>query len=97
MAFRRRWYCSSSDAGLTKSFARLAHAWRAPGEERGGKTLRRKFRGGRHDDERGRSLVQLDVGTVRLLARLTRRSATLLGLEPGRPVYAQIKGAAVLR
>jgi molybdate transport system ATP-binding protein len=51
----------------------------------------------RHDDERGRSLVQLDVGTVRLLARLTRRSATLLGLEPGRAVYAQIKGAAVLR
>ena len=28
----------------------LAHAWREPGEERG-KTLRRKFRGGRHDDE----------------------------------------------
>jgi 23S rRNA pseudouridine2605 synthase len=29
----------------------LAHSWRAPGEERGGKTLRRKFRGGRNDDE----------------------------------------------
>ncbi|HEY4038552.1 MAG TPA: molybdenum ABC transporter ATP-binding protein [Burkholderiaceae bacterium] len=51
----------------------------------------------RRDDPRGTSLVQLDLGSQRLLARLTRRSATLLGLEPGRPVYAQIKGAAVLR
>jgi len=51
----------------------------------------------RRDDQRGTSLVQLDLGSARLLARLTRRSASLLGLEPGRPVYAQIKGAAVLR
>jgi molybdate transport system ATP-binding protein len=51
----------------------------------------------RRDDQRGRSLVQLDLGGARLLARLTRRSASLLGLEPGRPVYAQIKGAGVLR
>jgi 23S rRNA pseudouridine2605 synthase len=29
----------------------LAHSWRAAGEERGGKTLRRKFRGDRRDDE----------------------------------------------
>jgi len=33
----------------------LAHAWRAPGEERGGKTLRRKFRGDRHDDGQRRN------------------------------------------
>jgi molybdate transport system ATP-binding protein len=51
----------------------------------------------RHDDQRGRSLLQLGLGSARLLARLTRRSASLLELEPGRPVYAQIKGAAVLR
>ena len=51
----------------------------------------------RRDDAQGTSLVQLDLGSARLLARLTRRSATLLQLEPGRPVYAQIKGAAVLR
>ena len=51
----------------------------------------------RRDDERGRSLLQLDVGGSRLLARVTRRSASVLGLAPGQPVYAQIKGAAVLR
>lgn len=51
----------------------------------------------RRDDHLGRSLVQLDLGGTRLLARLTRRSASLLGLQPGQPVYAQIKGAAVLR
>jgi len=51
----------------------------------------------RHDDERGRSLIQLDLGGTRLLARVTRRSATLLGLQPGEAVHAQIKGAAVLR
>jgi molybdate transport system ATP-binding protein len=51
----------------------------------------------RRDDAGGTSLVQLDLGSARLLARLTRRSATLLQLDPGRPVYAQIKGAAVLR
>jgi molybdate transport system ATP-binding protein len=51
----------------------------------------------RRDDERGRSLVQLDLGGTRLLARVTRRSASVLGLQPGQSVYAQIKGAAVLR
>jgi len=51
----------------------------------------------RKDDAIGRSLVQLDVGGTRLLARLTRRSAATLGLEPGLAVYAQIKGVAALR
>jgi len=51
----------------------------------------------RRDDQRGTSLVQLDLGGTRLLARVTRRSATLLGLQFGRTVFAQIKGAAVLR
>jgi len=51
----------------------------------------------RRDDDRGRSLVQLDLDGTRLLARVTRRSASLLGLEPGKAVYAQIKGAAVMR
>jgi molybdate transport system ATP-binding protein len=51
----------------------------------------------RRDDDRGRSLIQLDLGGARLLARVTRRSATLLALEPGKAVYAQIKGAAVVR
>jgi molybdate transport system ATP-binding protein len=51
----------------------------------------------RRDDERGRSLIQLDLGGTRLLARVTRRSAALLGLQAGQAVFAQIKGAAVLR
>jgi molybdate transport system ATP-binding protein len=51
----------------------------------------------RRDDTRGRSLIQLDLGGSRLLARVTRRSATLLGLQAGQAVFAQIKGAAVLR
>ena len=51
----------------------------------------------RRDDAKGRSLIQLDVGGSRLLARVTRYSASLLDLRPGQPVYAQVKGAAVLR
>jgi molybdate transport system ATP-binding protein len=51
----------------------------------------------RRDDSRGRSLIRLDLGGTRLLARVTRRSATLLGLRAGQAVFAQIKGAAVLR
>jgi molybdate transport system ATP-binding protein len=51
----------------------------------------------RRDDQGGRSLLRLDISGTPLLARVTRKSATLLGLEPGRAVWAQIKGAAVLR
>ncbi len=51
----------------------------------------------RLDDAHGRSLVQLQVGAARLLARVTRRSAAQLGLQPGQAVFAQIKGAAILR
>jgi molybdate transport system ATP-binding protein len=51
----------------------------------------------RRDDERGRSLIRLDLGGAPLLARVTRRSATVLGLDVGRAVFAQIKGVAVLR
>ncbi|WP_084545293.1 molybdenum ABC transporter ATP-binding protein [Derxia gummosa] len=50
----------------------------------------------RSDDERGRSLIQLDAGGVRLLSRVTRRSAEQLGLRPGLAVHAQVKGVAVL-
>jgi molybdate transport system ATP-binding protein len=51
----------------------------------------------RRDDAFGTSLIQLELGEARLLARVTRRSAALLGLQAGQPVFAQIKGAAVLR
>ena len=41
------------------------------------------------------ALVQLAVGSGRLLARITRRSRTALQLEPGDRVLAQIKSVAV--
>lgn len=40
--------------------------------------------------------VRLIAGGVPLLARVTRKSATALGLEPGRMVYAQAKSVALL-
>ena len=47
------------------------------------------------DDTPGQVMVQLDTGGATLLARITRRSAHLLGLRPGLAVHAQIKGAAL--
>ena len=37
------------------------------------------------------ALVAIDCGGERILARVTRRSVELLGLAPGRPVYALVK------
>jgi molybdate transport system ATP-binding protein len=42
------------------------------------------------------SLVRLDAGSSPLLARLTQRSASQLGLVPGMPVWVQIKAVALL-
>ena len=42
------------------------------------------------------ALVSLDVGASPLLARLTRRSAHALGLQPGLPVWVQIKAVALI-
>jgi molybdate transport system ATP-binding protein len=44
----------------------------------------------------GQVMVALDAGGCTLLARVTSRSATALGLRPGLAVYAQIKGVAIL-
>jgi len=41
-------------------------------------------------------LLRLDACGAPLLARITRKSADALALAPGAPVYAQIKGVAVL-
>ncbi len=41
-------------------------------------------------------LVRLGVGGTPLLARITRKSAALLDLAPGRAVYAQVKAVALL-
>jgi molybdate transport system ATP-binding protein len=40
--------------------------------------------------------VRLLAGDVPLLSRITRKSATELGLRPGLSVYAQVKSVAVL-
>ncbi len=40
--------------------------------------------------------VRLSVGETPLLARVTRKSVSALGLEPGRTVYAQVKSIALL-
>jgi molybdate transport system ATP-binding protein len=41
--------------------------------------------------------VQLDLGGTLLLARITRKSATELGLRPGLPVFALIKSVSIDR
>ena len=43
----------------------------------------------------GRMTVRLSAGTGHLLARVTRKSADRLGLEPGRRVHAQVKSVAL--
>ena len=48
------------------------------------------------DDSPGQSMVALDAGGARLLARLTQRSVDTLQLAPGLRVHAQIKGVAIL-
>ena len=48
------------------------------------------------DDGPGLVMVALDVQGTPLLARITRRSATHLGLTAGLRVFAQVKGVAVL-
>lgn len=41
-------------------------------------------------------VVRLDLGSVPLLAHVTRKSAEALGLRPGMRVFAQVKSVAVL-
>lgn len=41
-------------------------------------------------------LVRLDASGTALLSSITRRSCEHLGLEPGRPVWAQVKSVALL-
>ena len=48
------------------------------------------------EDSPGQWMVALDAGGARLLARITQRSALALGVEPGRALFAQVKGVALL-
>ena len=49
------------------------------------------------EDGPGQVMVALNVGGATLLARLTQKSADALALAPGKAVFAQVKGVAVLR
>ena len=42
------------------------------------------------------ALVRLDIGRTPLIARLTKRSAAQLGLQPGMTIWAQIKAVALI-
>ena len=48
------------------------------------------------EDSPGQWMVALLAGDTRLLARVTQRSAQALQLRPGLPVFAQIKGIAIV-
>jgi molybdate transport system ATP-binding protein len=51
-----------------------------------------------HDDGPGQVLIGLRLGEgTRLLARISRLSCQRLGIAPGLPVFAQIKGVAMVR
>ena len=47
-------------------------------------------------DTPGHVLVQMRIGSTPLLARITERSQRELAITPGQPVWAQIKGVALL-
>ncbi len=49
------------------------------------------------EDAAGQVLVRVEAGGVPLLARITAKSARLLGLAPGMTCFAQIKSVALLR
>lgn len=51
---------------------------------------------GLHPHNPAQLLVHLDIAGVPVLAKITSKSAALLTLEVGKPVYAQIKSVAVL-
>ncbi|RDH85581.1 MAG: molybdenum ABC transporter ATP-binding protein [endosymbiont of Escarpia spicata] len=48
------------------------------------------------DENPAQLMVRLDAGGVPILSRITRKSATILALEPGKPVYVQVKTVALL-
>ncbi|MDD5242075.1 MAG: molybdenum ABC transporter ATP-binding protein [Sulfuricella sp.] len=48
------------------------------------------------DEGPAQVMVRLDAAGAPLLARITRKSCAVLGLEPGMAVYAQVKSAALL-
>ncbi|RDH92269.1 MAG: molybdenum ABC transporter ATP-binding protein [endosymbiont of Seepiophila jonesi] len=48
------------------------------------------------DENPAQLMVRLDAGGVPIPSRITRKSATILALEPGKSVYVQVKTVALL-
>ncbi|WP_028490342.1 molybdenum ABC transporter ATP-binding protein [Thiothrix lacustris] len=48
------------------------------------------------NDQQGRTMLRLNVGDTALLASITHKSASVLGLHKGMQVFAQIKATAIL-
>jgi len=48
------------------------------------------------EDGPAQMLVKLDLGGVPMLSRITRTSASVLALEPGKPLFAQVKAVALV-
>ena len=48
------------------------------------------------NDSRGQVMVELDAKGTRLLSRITSKSASILKLDTGKPIFAQVKGIAVI-
>jgi molybdate transport system ATP-binding protein len=48
------------------------------------------------EDHPAQLMVRLDANGTPLLARITRKSASVLGLRPGMTVYAQVKSVALM-
>lgn len=48
------------------------------------------------DDSNGQVLIELDAKGTRLLSRITSKSVNTLKLDKGKPVFAQVKGIAVI-
>lgn len=48
------------------------------------------------DDPAGQYVVRLQVGRLSLLSHITRKSATMLGIQTGMQVFAQIKGSSIV-
>ena len=48
------------------------------------------------EDHPSQALVQVQCGQCILLARVTARAVDALGLEPGKPVWAQVKSVALV-
>lgn len=48
------------------------------------------------DEHPGLALVRVQVGTAKLLARLTKRAAVSLGVAPGQELWVQVKSVALM-